>query len=214
MLYPWAFTFELICLICAVVFLKNSTKVGYWHAFIYYMLFIVLLEGAGWSCWFIFHQKNHWLYNIELPVTCFFLAWVFGKELAPFGVSKRWGWLALLIFTTVFVYESLHTKLTDYNSWSATVRAVLFIVASGIYFYLFLKKTDYVILYKHPPFLLIAGIFFFYFISTGATIFIEELSKIYIAEGVPLRHVLFTFLNACLYGCFAYSFRCRYQQTI
>jgi hypothetical protein len=214
MLYPWTFTFELICLIFAIVSLEKSPKEGYWHHFIPYMLFIVLLEGMGWSLWVMFRIKNHWLYNIELPVTGIFIAWIFYKELAVWGIKKQWFLLGLSIFGSVFIYESFKTKFIEYNQWSAVVRAVLFIIASGVYFYHFLKKTDHIVLFKHPPFLLIAAIFLYYFTSTGATIFIKELSAIYIAEGVPLRHILFTFLNAFLYGVFAYTFRCQYRQII
>jgi hypothetical protein len=214
MLFPWSFVIELCCLLFAILFIGKGRRVGYWHTFLWYMLFVVIVEGYGWSLWFVFKQKNHWLYNIELPVTFYFLFWFYKKQFEEFNVNPLWGKVIAVLFAFFFMFESFKTRFVEYNRWAAVLRAVLLLMASVVYFYLFLKRTEYVSLYKHPPFLIIASVFFFYFASTVASLFVAELSTIYLMGGVPLRHILFTFLNFCLYSSWAYTFRCRYLQTI
>jgi hypothetical protein len=177
------------------------------------MLFIVLVEGAGWVM-SIKRVHNHWLYNIELVAESGFLAWVFWQEMKAFGIRKIWTLTGLFLFFAAFIIEGSRSGFRMYTDKADTLFSVLAFLGSGIYFYLLLKYTDYIDLYKHPGFWLMAGIFLFYFSSIAFELFFSELLTINIAGGLPLRYIVFTILNAILYGCWSYSFRCRYLKTI
>lgn len=214
-MFPWSFTIELICLIFALIFLANKQAVTYWHFFIYYLLFIVLLEGLGWTLWFVFKIKNHWLYNIELPITFFFLWWFLKIESEKNLATKLLYTTGAIIFSVIYLYDTIRNSFFEYNQLSATTRAVLFLLASVMFYYLLIKGNDYVKISTYAPFWLITGIFMFYFISTATTIFFKQLSDIYLFNNIPLHHFVYTFLNLLLYGCWIYAFKCRkYHQNI
>lgn len=208
-MFPWSFVIELSCLIMAILFLRDKFKVGNWNYFIYYLSFIVLLEGTGWSLWFIFKLKNHWLYNIELPITFLFIWWILKDEFRKFQINKIWFISGLIIFFTVYMYDIFQNRFTKYNQQSATARSILFLIAAGMYYFYLTKQEHYFKISIYPSFWFVTGIFLFFFISTATNLFFKELSNIYLFEGIPLHHVVFTFLNFLLYSCWAYAFRCK-----
>jgi hypothetical protein len=178
------------------------------------MAFIVIVEGTGWCMGALFKIKNHWLYNIELIVEFYFFTWLFREIYRPGQKIKHILSITLLTFTSVFVVECVQTKFVNYNDKSSLVASVFLIVYCGVYYYMLLRQTKHENLIKHPEFWLVSGVFFFYFASTAVTVFFEELMFINIAKGIPLRYIIFTGLNAILYGSWCYAFRCRYLQTI
>ncbi len=212
-MFPTSLLIEIICLVYAVLYLRHP-KVGYWRMFIPFMIFIAITEGAGWSMGALFKIKNHWLYNIEQLGEIYFFTWMFREVFRP---CQRIRYILGIVFVTlilVFAVESVKTKIIDYNSQSNLVFSVYLIVCCGVFYYMLLSQVKYENLMKHPEFWLVSGVFVFYFSSTAVTVFFEELLAINLSIGIPLRYFIFTGLNAILYGCWCYAFRCRQRQII
>jgi hypothetical protein len=205
---------EVACLFFAILWLSKKGA-GYWAGFIWFMLFTVIVETIGWLLHIYYpKQHNHWLYNIEMIVEVLFLAWIFYRILQPLFNSKPWIITGLTLFFVSYIIEGYPSRYIRYNYLTDSLAAVLFVIASGAYFYFLLKNEGYVTLFRHPEFWLVAGIFFFYFGSTAANLLFQELMTYNIAKGVSIRFIIFPVLNAILYGCWSYAFRCRYLQII
>jgi hypothetical protein len=204
---------ELLCFIGAFFYLKKE-KEQHWYAFVWFMLFITLLELAGWAMRYLLTMNNHWLYNIHMVVEVFFVAWILHRFFKSMVDSKPWILTGLVVFVISYTIESIARGFVKYNEFTASLTAVLFVIAAGCYFYCLLKSEEYVELLRHPPFWIITGIFLFYFGSTAANIFFEELKQLNLVYHIPLRYFIFPVLNAMLYGCWIYGFRCKYLQNI
>jgi uncharacterized membrane protein YfcA len=214
MIVPITVVEEIVCLSFSVVYLKNR-KAGWWRNFIWFMLVTVLIEIAGWILSLYFPRKyNHWLYNIEMIIEVLFVTWVFYKILQPLFNSKPWLIAGLAVLFISYGVECVSRKFLTYNAFTDDLAAVFFVIASGAYFYFLLKSEEYVKLLEHPQFWVVAGIFFFYFGSTAVNLFFDDLMNVNIVRGFPVRLIIFPVVNAILYGCWSYSFRCRYLQTI
>jgi len=210
-MFPTTLLIEFVCLLFAIRYLKKDQS--FWRSFIWFMFFITLIDGTGWAMATLYKQNNHWLYNIQLPVEVIYTGWIIHKIFASLINSKPWFFTGLAVFLLAYIIEGIYKSYSAYAAFSSSLASVLFFVSSGCYFYLLLKQEEHIDLLKHPPFWVMAGIFFFYFSSTAVNVFFEELMKINIVKGIPLRFYIFTLLNAILYGCWINAFRCRYQQT-
>jgi hypothetical protein len=211
---PTSVLIELIAFVCSLYFLRKS-KVGYWRAFLWFIGIVLAVEIAGWTMAVVLGQSNHWLYNIELIGEALFFWWVIKKVFLSLSMrSQRWIDIALVVFLTVYVWETRTNRFKFYNENASLVESILLVIAAGTYYFLLLKQPAYENLYHHGEFWIITGIFFFYFGSTTADLFFEELMNINIVEKIPLRYFIFTLLNIILYGCWVYAFKCRYRQTI
>ena len=205
---------EIICLAFSILWLSNK-KAGYWQAYIWFMLATVIIETLGWLLSVYYpRQRNHWLYNIEMVIEVLFISWIFYRILQPLFNSKPWIVSGLAAFFISFLIEGIPNRFVRYNSLTDSLAAVLFVIASGAYFSFLLKQEDYINLFRHPEFWVIAGMFFFYFGSTAANLLFQELMSYNIAKGVSIRFIIFPILNAILYGCWSYAFLCRYRRTI
>jgi hypothetical protein len=210
-MFPATLIIEFVCLICAFVFLKNINSY-YWKSFILFMFLITLLEAAGWIIAAFYKQNNHWLYNIQLPIEFIFTSFCIYKIISSITNSKPWFLLGLSISLIFYIVEGVYKTFLSYASVTSIFTSILFFVSSAIYFYLLLKKEEHIDLLSHPPFWIMAGIFFFYFTSIAVTLFFKELMTINILKGIPLRFYIFTLLNAILYGCWIKAFKCKYLQ--
>jgi hypothetical protein len=210
--FPSSLLIELACLVAAVLW-TGKEKAWPWKGFVPFMLFICLVEGTGWIM-SVLRIFNHWVYNIELPVEFFFTGAVLYSFLSAQRRVKGWWLAAAALFSIVFVAELLHNRFVAYTDMADELAAILFILASGVYFYFLLRSPDYVDLKTSPAFWIVAGIFLFYFGATAVTVFFDQLMSINLLQGIPLRYLIFTVLNAILYGCWAYGLRCRYLQQI
>lgn len=205
---------ELICLVFSILYLRHD-KDPVWKYMIWFMLITVLIETAGWLLSMAFpHQKNHWLYNIELLVEIPFVGYVLHTFLKPFLNSGIWVIAGSFLIAGSYIAESIYRHFMIYNYFTNSLVSVLFVIAAGSYFFFLLKNDEYVNLFKHAPFWMIAGIMLFYFGSTIVNLFFAQLMKLFIAKGVPVRFIIFPVLNGILYGCWSFAFRCRYLQRM
>ena len=120
----------------------------------------------------------------------------------------------LLAFTGLWVYESTDSHFEKYSVMANSVASVGILIISCLYFYHFLKKEEYVNIYEHAPFWIITALFFFYLGGTACNLFFNYLASIYIKQHIPVRYITFTLLNFIMYGCWSYSFLCKYRQAI
>ena len=213
-MFPFSFIIELLCFFCALYYLRHEKK-GIWYWLPWFMLFTSITDGSGWLLSILYPTaKNHWLYNLILPVTVLFIWWIFYNIYKPLYDSRIWLIVCLLIFSISYVVETINKGFLIYNFTTVTITGVLFVIASGWYYYLLLKQEEYLNLMHHPPFWIVTGIFLFYFGGTAISLFFEDLMKLNIAKGIPVRSFIAPVLNLAFYGSWAYAFRCRYQHTI
>lgn len=211
---------EIICLLFSIYYLR-SVPDKYWKNFIYYLTFIVLVETIGYVQG-ISKINNHWLYNFELIIEYFFLMSIFRNILKRSVTTWFWINYGTLFFVVVFLLEShYHFYYTStgnnpdhLNKISRLLVSVLFVIASGWYFYELLESPDFEKLSAHPGFWLVAGIFIFYFVTAVTVTFFPQLIRIHIKNNLYVSHIMFSALNIILYGFWSYSFRCRKMQAI
>lgn len=212
-MFPSTALIELICFIFAVIYLSND-KDSFWRHLIWFMLAITLLDGAGWSMAVLLHKKNHWIYNIELPLEVLFIVWLFSNILKTYFKTRVWAVIVVSLFFILYTRDIINSGFNEYADFTDTIAALIFVIASGIFYFYLLKEERYVELFKYPPFWLVTGMFLFYFGSTALNVFFDELMQLNVAKGIPLRYIIFTILNGILYGCWIYAFKCTYQQNI
>ena len=212
MLFPFSQIFEVVCLFFAFRYLTGTEK-SFWKSFRWFLLVTVLLETAG----FILQNtggNNHWIYNLYLPIEVLFKFYVFYKLCKGYFKVQYWLLGFLAIFAILYLSESIDNGFREYSYVSNSVASVAIIILCCFYFYYFLKKEEYVNIYEHAPFWVITALFFFYLGTTACNIFFNYLASIYVKQHIPIRYITFTMLNFIMYGCWSYSFVCKYRQTI
>lgn len=212
MLFPFSQVFECTCLAFAFSYLPGK-KAGYWRYFKWFLLVTVLTEMAGFTL-LSFSQPNHWLYNIYIPIEILFKSYLLYKLCSPYFRVTRWLVPGLALFGVVYLYESFNSSFSAYSFMSNSLASMGIIIICCLYFYYFLKKEEYVNIYTHAPFWIITGLFFFYFGSTACNLFFNYLASIYVKQHIPVRYITFSVLNFILYGCWSYSFVCKYRHPI
>ncbi len=211
MLFPFSILFEIACLFLAWRYLDN--KKGNWGYFRWFMLLTVIVEIIGFILLTLKHP-NHWLYNIYLPLEMGFKFYILYKLCYRLFRVELLLAASLVLFAGFYFYESFSSGFSKYSFMSNSIGSIGIIIICCSYFYHFLKKEDYVNIYTHAPFWIITGLFFFYFGTTACNIFFNYLASIYVKQHIPIRYIVFTMLNFILYGCWSYSFICKYRQPI
>lgn len=211
-MFPSTLLIEFLCLLAAIIFLKTDELA--WRSFIFFMLFIVLVDGTGWGMAVFFNMKNHWLYNIQLLVETCYTFWLINKIFTrTFSSHPVFLKASVAVFFVSYLIENSLSHFLQYSSISSSLSSVLLIALCCCYFYLLLKKENETDLLKNPDFWIMAGVFLFYFSSLAANLFFQELMSINIIKNIPLRYYIFTVLNILLYGSWFIAFKCRHQQT-
>jgi len=208
--FPYTVIIEIVCLFFAITYLKKEK--GYWNGIMWFMLFTVITEMAGYCMRVILHYNNHWLYNFYLLAEASFMSWLLYK-ISIFN-SKPLVITGLAVFVICYLYESIHSDFTEYSSVSNSILCIYLTIVCCLYYYFLLKRDEYINVVKYAPFWIITGCFFFYFGRIGCNFFFEYLVAICNKYGVPVRYIIFIILNFILYGCWSYAFICRYRHTI
>lgn len=210
MLIPLTQTAEVVCLFFAFRYLKKS-KGSFWGSLRWFMLFTVLVEIAGHTL-LTMNIPNHWLYNLYLPVEMLFKYYLLYRICDAYFQVKYLALPFILLFGILYIYESVLSGFKEYSVWSNSVASVGILAMCCSYFYYFLKKEEYVDIYQHAPFWLVTALFFFYLGGTACNIFFKYLADIYAKQHIPIRYIIYTLLNFIFYGCWSYSFVCRYRE--
>jgi hypothetical protein len=212
MLFPFSQVFEIICLIIAFRYLGKVNN-SFWGSFRWFLLFTVIVEITGYTM----REKginNHGLYNLYMPVESIFKYYVLYRLCRNYFRVEYWIIPFAVIFGILYLYESIDSGFSRYSYITNSVMSVSIVITCCLYFYYFLKKEEYVNVYLHAPFWIITSLFFFYLGSTACNIFFYYLSNIYATQHIPVRFIIFALLNFIMYGCWSYSFVCKYRQTI
>jgi hypothetical protein len=211
MLYTIILLIEFICLVIAYTNLPKHTN---WRKFVWFLYLIVAIEITGYITYFIFHQKNHWVYNIYLlistPSYCIILSYM----CKPFFKANLIIFLGFLVFSGLFLYETFTVGFLQYANMSSNFNAVFFMIICCLFYHFLLKSDGYINLSIYPPFWIITGMFFFHFGSTGCNLFAKYLIQLNQKMHTPLRYSIFIILNFILYSCWSYAFICKKKQTI
>lgn len=201
---------ELIAFIITIYCLRKS--VDWYYYFIWFMLVVVVTENAGFYIYFHLHQLNHWLYNLYLPIEALFKFWIVYKICTPHFNSKPAVYTGVSIFTIVYLIESIQSGFTAYSSISNNVLSIWLIVMCLIYFYYLIShETENLSIYQHAPFWIMAGLFFFYFVSTASNLFFDYLIEINKKSYKPIRYSIFLILDFILYASWSYAFICKHK---
>lgn len=180
--------------------------------FRWFMIVTVLAECTGFTLRTVYHQPNHWVYNIFLFVEIFFTGWILYKCCKDYFPVLKVIIPCLTVSLCLYVYESIRSGFTAYSTLSNDVLTVMTILVCCLYYYYFLKKEEFVNIYQHYPFWVVTGLFFFYLGTSACNIFFDYLAIINSTQNKPIRYLTFVVLNFILYSCWSYSFLCRYRQ--
>lgn len=203
---------ELLALTFAIILL--SAQKGWWRLFVYYLALVVVVEVLG----FIAYKNgnnNSWLFNFYIPLNFGFYFYIFYNICSDF--SKKFKpiiVIAYLVWFLIYLVEFLFNGRQVLAFKSIGLGNVICLMLSCCYFFYLLKQENFVRLSKHAPFWLIAGILFHTLGSTMTLIFYEPLKEIYYTYKLPLKQVIYIFLNFIMYSFWIYAFLCRYQSRI
>jgi hypothetical protein len=212
MLLPFSQVFETICLIIAFRYL-SVVESSFWRSFRWFMLITVIVEITG-HVLRSYDIKNHGLYNMYLPVEASFKYYVLYRLCRNYFKVGYWIIPFAGIFCILYLSEGFMNGFNRYAYITNSVMSVSIVITCCLYYYYFLKKEEYVNIYTHAPFWIITALFFFYLGSTACNVFWSYLSNIYATQHIPVRFIIFSLLNFIMYGCWSYSFICKYRQTI
>lgn len=196
-----------------MAFLRNEK--GYLREMKWFLALSALTELTGYLVYFQLHQKNnYWVFNTFLPVEVLFLSWMLYRILSPYYNCKPWIVAGVFLFSVIFLLESIQHQFVGISMKAKNFASIYLILLCLSYYYTLLKSDDYIDLKKHAPFWLVTGCFFFYFGSVTCDFFFDYLLTINQSSIKPVRYIIFIVLNFILYGCWSYSFLCKYKQTI
>lgn len=202
---------DLICLLIALFCLTKAARE--WRMFIPY-LFIVL----GIEIWGMYaaEQKinSNAVYNFYVLLNFVFLQFILHKLCMGPASRNSLFILFLLIFMIFFFAEIAYHGYTRFAIRSITFSYLLVSIQCLYYFYYLLKQDHFVNLPQHAPFWLASGILIHALGSTASYLFYDYLVAIYTELGIPVRQIIFVFLNFILYGSWSYAFICKYRQRI
>ncbi|MBV9986967.1 MAG: hypothetical protein JO301_04775 [Chitinophagaceae bacterium] len=211
MLLPLGLVAEIVCMLFAFRFLAGEEN--YWGSFRWFMVFTVVVETIGYVL-LMQGKVNHGLYNLYLPVEMFFKYYILYRLCRSYFRVTYWIIPFLVLFVALYIFEGITNHFDRYSVQSNSVAALGILIICVSYFYHFLKKDEYVNIYEHAPFWIITALFFFYLGGTACNLFFDYLADIYRKQHIPVRFIIFTILNFMLYGCWSYSFVCRYRRKI
>lgn len=198
---------ELICLLCAVIFLAND-KNKIWKFQILFLIFVCVIELVGRYYRIILKVDNSWLYNIYLLAEMGFLSGIFYLFFDNYKQGRIYILAALIIFGIVYSNGIILHGVNKFNVSSDTLLSVHFCICSLLYYYQLLKSDKYERLSKLPAFWWVNGVLFFYFGSVACDLFFYHLFSI----PKNVRSDIYVILNLLLYSNWSYAFLCRYQQ--
>ncbi len=204
---------ELIACIISFICLTHRGA-GWYRNFTWYLLLVVLAENAGYLTYFYFKHNNHWIYNCLLPVSIFFITGILYKICQPRFNSKPIIIMGLVVFMLSYLIESIRSNFLEYSAITKILFSVWVVFLCLLYYANLIKEETNIEIYTYPPFWIITGLFFFYFVSTTTNLFFDYLIQVNKKSLVPIRYSISLILNFILYGTWSYAFICYRKNPI
>ena len=200
---------ELICLMAACLFLYRDRQAA-WRSQVFFLLFTVVVEIFGKTLK-IANKTNDLIYNVYIIAETCFVLYVFRSLISPYKKRDK---LFLATIVLYFLFYGLDTRnhgIYTFHNATTLLISVVFIGCGSYYLYLLINDERDIYLVRHGPFWWTAGALCYYYGSSVNELYFTLLS----AESerdYTYRHSIFIILNLILYGCWSYSFYCRYLQ--
>lgn len=199
--------FELACLLVAGLALIRDPRL-YWKGICIYLLAECTAEFTG--IYLKRHRySNGWPYDILLIFQIVFISFMF----YGFFRTRKEGKLLLatgtIVLTVLYCIDFFQYGLTRFYTLTFNTMSVLFVVYSLFYFYLLIKKDEYIRLQTSAAFWWVVGVLFFYLGDTAVNVFRGKLAVIKITPNHALPYYILVCLNIILYSSWSYSFICR-----
>lgn len=202
---------EYTCLLLAIFFLIRDKK-NFWRIFLLYMVIVCATETTAAIISKVYHHYNAWLYNIFMLIEATFVSYGLYYFLKYYIKSISYWILSsfciILIANAFCIYQH---GISTYNSLTASIMSVFFVIFSLLYFYVLLKDESFIDLKYHPAFWWVGGVLIFYFGGTIANFF-DDIIQMKFFKDLNARSIIYTALNLFLYGFWSYSFICRTRQ--
>ncbi len=201
---------ELVAFI-ASFFLLRSDKNKFWKLSILYLFIVCSVEITGRVLSRVYYLHNTWLYTIFILFEGAYIIYGMYYFLKDYKKVKLLTLFSYGIFCSIYILEIYLNGIMGKNTLPIMFLSIVAILYSLWYYYLLLKKDEFVDLKKHAPFWWVAGTLLFYFGGVVITLFDPVFpNKIY--AGHTLRYFIFILLNLLLYGFWTYAFICRNRQ--
>ncbi|PWS27580.1 hypothetical protein DHW03_08295 [Pedobacter yonginense] len=201
---------ELICLIVAIIFLAKDKSL-FWKIAIVYMAITFSTETIASIISKVFHHYNVWLYNLYILVELCFVSFGLYKFLKEYTNPKPIILVGSGLMLLSYSYDLYSHGITELNTITINVSAIIFVIYSLYYFLLLLKDQNFIQLKYHPQFWWVVGVLFYYFGGTVINLFDEVLFD-KVSTNNHLRWYIYVLLNVLLYSFWSYSFICRARQ--
>jgi len=200
---------ELSCLIIAAICLYQD-KDATWRSMIVFLLFTCLIEFTG-KIMRQRHQDNNWIYNIYIIAEAGFTGAMYVNLIQQYVRKYKLHVAAFLLLAGLYIYEVYIHGIYQFNNVTTTVMSVVFVFYGLYFYYLLIKAPRHYKLNQHPDFWWVAGSLLFYYVTSVSTLYFAVFNT-RVHKVFTYRHYSYMFFNTILYGCWSYSFICRYRQ--
>lgn len=200
---------ELLCFITACVFLWQD-KQAVWRSLVLFLLFTCTTELAG-KIMNNIHQNNSWIYNLYIIAEAGINLTMLASLISRYAPVKLPFLFTGIVLVACYIAECFKHGMTVFHNITAVAMSVFYVAYGLYYLYLLMRDERDFELLLYAPFWWVAGTICFAYCSSVSdlyfTIASNENKKHY-----TYRHTVFIILNLILYGCWSYSFVCRYLQ--
>src|SRR5438128_252303 len=154
--FPVHIYFEITALLTSIVAWSKlkSSRLKY---FVFFLLFIVLVELTGRYIRKVLHQPNVWLYNLSIPIEYLFYSFIFYLHFKTGSFKVLAVWFLILFSLFVGFNLIIVTGLTSFGTNTVTVGSFFMILFSLLFFYDLYLKFDTEILFREPMFWIASG---------------------------------------------------------
>ena len=212
-MFPAITSIEATCFLCALFFLRNTGE-RVWTTIKWFMLFTFVNESLSTIIGQVYHQHNVWLINLYTLVNFFTISWVLYR-LSPYqNMNLFILQSSAILFSLCFAVEIFYKGIFEYTIISNIFSDIAIFIVSNRYFFLLLKEDSWIDIQRHAAFWFVTGLLLFSLCATIADIFDNELTSLFVFPNVSLYYLLYLAFNLILYGCWSFSFLCKYQETI
>lgn len=206
---PFATIIEWLCLITAILIIKNKPNPKYW---VWFIPFLVLTVGIETYSYFLAKTTSvskdvQWIYNLFILVYVSFHIYIFSK-IINIAAIKIIALIIAVLLVGIYIWEWNDVGFTVFFSITNTMFGGCVILFSLLYYYGLFKAENYISIPKSPEFWFATGCLVFYATTTSVNAFFKEIIDLGKAYNFPIRFVVLNFLNLFMYSCWIKSFLC------